>query len=58
MPITQVGELPYPLFLRYRRDSFIYHASRTEEGRRYLDEAWLFEQDEPDKDAARALFGS
>lgn len=53
MPITQVDDLPYLDYLRYLRDSFIDRMNQTEEGVKYLDDAWLLEQTEPDREASR-----
>ena len=57
MTILQVGELPLFDYLRFRRDAFIYQMDSTEKGRAYLNDAWTFEQVEPDRQAARELFG-
>ena len=53
VPITQVGELPYLDYLLYRRDAFIDQMNSTEDGVKYLDDAWLLEQTKPDREASR-----
>lgn len=55
MPITQVGELEYTAYLQYLRDAFIANMNQTEDGRKYLDDAWLLEQTEPDREASRGF---
>ena len=55
MPITQVDDLPYLDYLRYLRDSFIDKMNQTEDGVKYLDNAWLLEQTEPDREASRTF---
>ncbi len=55
--ILQVEELDYLDYLCYRRDAFIYQMSQSEEGRKYLDDAWRLEQTKPDKDSLRKKFG-
>lgn len=49
----EVRQLEYIQFLTWRRDAFIWHMSRTEEGEKYLDNAWRMEQTEPDRVALR-----
>lgn len=56
MPITEVDDLPYLDYLQYLRDSFIDTMNQTEEGIRYLDDAWLLSQTEPDREASRRTF--
>ena len=55
--LVQVGELPYLQYLIWRRDAFINMLSRTEAGQEYLDNAWRFEQTEPDRARLREKFG-
>lgn len=38
-------------------DAVIFNCQRTESGRKYLDECWLHEQTEPDRDALLKHFG-
>lgn len=40
-------------YLVWRRDAYIHMLSRTEEGQKYLDNAWRMEQTEPDRAALR-----
>lgn len=53
----EVGKLNYKQFLVWRRDAFIYMLSRSEEGQKYLDNAWRMEQTKPDRAALRKAFG-
>jgi hypothetical protein len=53
----EIGQLNYLQYLVWRRDAWIHMLSRTEEGQKYLDEAWRLEQTEPDRPALRKTFG-
>lgn len=55
--ILQVEELDYIDYLIYRRDAFIYRMSQTEEGEKYLKNAWRLEQTKPDRESLRKKFG-
>ena len=55
--ILQVQELDYLDYLTYRRDAFIHRMSQTEEGEKYLNNAWRLEQTKPDRDSLRNKFG-
>lgn len=55
--ILQVQELDYLDYLIYRRDAFIHRMSQTEEGEKYLNNAWRLEQTKPDRDNLRKKFG-
>lgn len=57
LSLIEVGRLDYIQYLVWRRDAFIYMMSRTEAGQEYLDNAWRFEQTEPDRSALRKKFG-
>ena len=56
IPLTEVDELGFVEYRQYLRDALISGAQSTEQGREYLDNAWLLEQTEPDRDASRKLF--
>ena len=55
--ILQVQELDYLDHLTYRRDAFIHRMSQTEEGEKYLNNAWRLVQTKPDRDSLRNKFG-
>lgn len=55
--LPEVQRLNYIEYLTLRRDAFIYSMSRTEEGQKYLDNAWRMEQTAPDRAALRKQFG-
>ena len=57
LTILEVEELDYLDYLRYRRDAFIYRMSQTEEGEKYLNDAWRLEQTKPDRESLRSRFG-
>ena len=49
----EVLGLDYYQFLVWRRDAFISKLNQSEEGRKYLDNAWRMEQTKPDREALR-----
>lgn len=53
----QIKALNYIEFLTYRRDAFINWLSQSEAGQEYLNNAWRWEQTEPDRAALRRKFG-
>ena len=55
--ILQVEELDFIDYLMYRRDAFIYRMSQTEEGVKYLKDAYRLEQTKPDRESLRNKFG-
>lgn len=57
IPITEVGELEFTLYFTYLRDAYIYLHNQTEEGRKWLDKAWILEQTEPDRKRLDERFG-
>lgn len=54
---TQVESLGLFQFLIWRRDAFIHRLNQTEEGQKYLDNAWRLEQTEPDRATLRKKYG-
>ena len=56
LSLPEVRELEYVQYLTWRRDAFIQLLSRTEEGQKYLDNAWRMEQTEPDREGLRRKF--
>ena len=57
LSMPDVEELDYIDYLTYRRDAFIYRMSQTEEGEKYLKNAWRLEQTKPDRGKLREKFG-
>ena len=55
--MLEVEELDYIDYLIYKRDAFIYFLSRTEDGSKYLDNAYRLEQKSPDRKSLRQQFG-
>ena len=49
MSIPEVQDLNFIQYLIWRRDAFIHRLSQTEEGQKYLDNAWRMEQTDPDR---------
>ncbi len=54
----EIDDLPIDTYLGLCRDSFIYSLNKTEKGRKYLEDAWILEQTEPDRKALRENFGN
>ena len=57
MSIPEVQDLNFIQYLIWRRDAFIHRLSQTEEGQKYLDNAWRMEQTEPDRAGLRSKYG-
>ena len=55
--MLQVEELNIIDYLIYRRDAFIHKMSQTEEGVKYLKNAWRLGETKPDRDGLRKKFG-
>ena len=53
LSLLEVRALDYVQYLIWRRDAYIHMLSRTEEGQKYLDNAWRMEQTEPDRPRLR-----
>lgn len=49
----EIAELDYVQYLVWLRDAYIHRLNSTEEGQKYLDNAWRMEQTEPDRAALR-----
>ena len=49
----EVAGLDYVQYLVWLRDAYIHRLSQSEEGQKYLDNAWRMEQTEPDRAALR-----
>lgn len=56
LSITAVQSLNYVDFLILRREALIYNLSKTTEGREMLEDAYCFEQTEPDRASLRSWF--
>lgn len=57
MKITEVQKLNYVDYIILRREALISSLSKTEEGREMLEDAFCYEQTEPDRAALRQQFG-
>lgn len=53
LSIYEVREMDYLMYLTLRRDAYIHKLNQTEEGQKYLDNAWRMEQTAPDRAALR-----
>lgn len=58
MSILEVSELDLIEFLCYRRDAVIYKLQQTEEGQKYLDNAYRLTLTSPDREGLRERFGT
>lgn len=54
--ILQVNDLDYIDYLIYRHDAFIWKMEQTEDGEKYLENAWRLEQTKPDRTSLRKNF--
>ena len=57
LSFAEIEELPIDTYFLLLRDAFIYDKSKTEEGREYLENGWILEQTEPDRNSLREKFG-
>ena len=55
--IREIGEMEIDEYLYYFRDAFIHGMNQTEEGRKYLENAYCHKQTKPDRERLRAKFG-
>ena len=54
---NEIDEMDVVKFWIYLKDAFIYNMKQSEEGRKYLDNAWRLTQTNPDRDKLRAKYG-
>lgn len=57
MSIPDVLDLPLMDYLELYRDAVIWNNMKSEEGMKRLDDAWILEQNKPDRDALKELLG-
>ena len=57
LTFPEVLALDLVQYLTWRRDAFIVRMNRTEEGQKYLANAWRMEQTEPDRVKLRKKLG-
>lgn len=55
--IPEVYEMNIFMFWFFLREAMIYQYQQTEDGRKYLEDAWRITQTEPDRKALRESFG-
>ena len=55
--MLELGDLDYDEYLYYFRDAFIHSMNQTEEGRKYLENAYYYKQTKPDRARLRNKFG-
>lgn len=57
MSIPDVMELTLLDYLELYRDAVIWNNMKSEEGMKRLDDAWILEQNKPDRKALKELLG-
>lgn len=57
MLFQKIMKLPLSSFYGLLRDAFIYRANQHESGRDYLEQCWILEQTEPDREGMRRKSG-
>lgn len=55
--ITNVNDYDVFTFWGLLHDAVIWNCNKTEKGREYLENAWYYSQDKPDRQGLRAMFG-
>lgn len=58
LSFLEIEELRIDIYLGLLRDAFIHTLSKTESGQEYLDNAWVLEQSNPDRERLRETFQS
>jgi len=53
----EIGELEIFDFWGYLHDAVVWNCGQSKEGREHLENAWYYQQTEPDRKALRAKFG-
>lgn len=53
----QIEALDYVEYLIWRRDAYINYLERTEDGQKYLEDAWRMTLTKPDREGLRKHFG-
>lgn len=56
--LHQINDLDLDVYLYYYRDAFIHKMNQTEEGRKYLEDAYFYKQTKPDRGRLREKFGT
>lgn len=57
MTVPEAENLDIFSFWGYLHDAWVYNCNQTESGREYLENAYYYSQEKPDKSALRKLFG-
>ena len=55
--IWEIGEMDTDEYMYYLRDAFIHNMNQTEDGRKYLENAYYYKQTKPDRARLREQFG-
>ena len=56
MSIPEVLALDIVEYWQYYRDGYVHRLNQTGPGREYLEQCWLMEQTQPDREALKAKF--
>lgn len=55
--VHELEDMDYDEYLYWFRDAYIHKLNQTEEGRKYLENAYYFTQTKPDRTRLRENFG-
>ena len=55
--LKEIGDMDLDEYLYYFREAFIHTMNQTEEGRKYLENAYFYKQTKPDRSRLREKFG-
>lgn len=55
--LKEIGEMDLDEYLFYFREAFIHYMNQTEDGRKYLENAYFYTQTKPDRKRLRDKFG-
>lgn len=57
LKFSEILDLEIFTFWEYLHDAFVWNCNQTKSGKEYLENAWYFQQTEPDRKALRNKFG-
>lgn len=57
LKFSEILDLEIFTFWGYLHDAFVWNCNQTPNGRKYLEDAWYYQQTEPDRKALREKFG-
>ena len=57
LSLFEIKEMLIDEYLYYYREAFIHYMNKTEDGRKYLENAYFYKQTKPDRSRLREKFG-